>query len=282
MGTPTLPQRYPLTTYCTLTFGISWGGLLLAVLPAGFPATQESFDRLLPLAVVAMLAGPTVGAILATRMASGTPGLRDLLTRVRRSGAAPRWWVLALLAAPILMSGVLFALSALAPEYLPGILATNDPAGLLRFGLIVGLAAGVFEELGWTGVALPLLRRRFGVLASGLVLGVIWAAWHLLPAWWFSTRTAVPGSTAAFLLDPFLFLVGYRVLMVWVWEHTRSLPVAMGMHASLTASARILGPLQMAGTMLLVHDVVWAVLIWLVVATVMDAGDQVAARARPA
>jgi membrane protease YdiL (CAAX protease family) len=274
------PERHPLIAYFVLTFGISWGGVLLVVWPGGFPPTQATFERLLPLAVAAMLAGPTVGGILATWLRSGTPGVRELWTRIRRPGAAARWWVIALLTAPILMSGVLFALSALAPEYLPGILATGDPGGLLRFGLVLGLAAGVFEELGWTGVALPLLRRRFGVAASGLILGVVWAAWHLLPAWWFSTRTTVPGSTAAVLLDPFLFLVGYRVLMVWVWEQTRSLPVAMGMHASLTASARILGPLQMAGTMLLAHDVVWAVVVGLIVATVIDAGDRVATRRR--
>jgi membrane protease YdiL (CAAX protease family) len=275
-----LARRYPLQAFCVLAFGISWGGLLLAVGPSGFPATPETFERLLPLAVVSMLAGPPIAGLLITRWTAGTLGLRTLLAQLRAWRTAPRWWVIALVTAPLLMSGLLLTLSSHAPEYRPGILATPDPMGLLRFGLIVGLAAGFFEELGWTGVALPLLRRRYAVLPAGLILGVIWAAWHLLPAFWFSSRSTAPGATAAFLLDPFLFLVGYRVLMVWIWEQTRSLPVGMAMHGSLTASARILGPLAMSGTMLLLHDLLWAGLVWLAVALIFSAEARVTPSAR--
>ena len=274
------PKRHPLLAYVILVFGISWGGVLLVVAPWGWPATEASFAKQLPLVVAAMLAGPLIAGLAITALASGRPGLHRIGSKLLGWRAAPRWWAVALLTAPLLMFGVLLALSAYVPEYRPGVLASPEPVELIRFGLIVGLAAGVFEELGWTGVALPLLRRRVGVMASGLILGTVWAAWHLLPAWWFSSRTAVPGATIAILLDPFLFLVGYRVLMVWVWERTRSLPVAMGMHASLTASARILGPLGMGGTMLVVHDVVWAAVVWIAVGAVMS-GQRLLPMPRP-
>lgn len=35
------------------------------------------------------------------------------------------------------------------------------------------------EEPGWRGCLLPLLSRRLGLWAASLVVGVIWAAWHL-------------------------------------------------------------------------------------------------------
>ena len=70
----------------------------------------------------------------------------------------------------------------------------------------------------------------------------------------------------SYLLDPFLYLVGFRVLMVWVWDRTGSLPLAMLMHASLTASARILSPPGLAGPPLMVFDLAWAAAIGLVVA----------------
>jgi hypothetical protein len=52
------------------------------------------------------------------------------------------------------------------------------------------------------------------------------------------------------------------------------------MHGSLTASARILGPLAMSGTMLLLHDLLWAGLVWLAVAATFSAGARVPRSAR--
>ena len=42
----------------------------------------------------------------------------------------------------------------------------------------------LFEELGWTGFATPTLRRRNRVLATGLIVGVLWGAWHFLVTLW--------------------------------------------------------------------------------------------------
>jgi membrane protease YdiL (CAAX protease family) len=80
-----------------------------------------------------------------------------------------RWYVLALLTAPVLMTVALLALSLTSPAFLPGIFTSEDRTTLLLVGLAVGLGAGLVEELGWTGFAVPELRRRHGVLSSLLV-----------------------------------------------------------------------------------------------------------------
>jgi membrane protease YdiL (CAAX protease family) len=90
-----------------------------------------------------------------------------------------------LLTAPLLVVALLCALSLSSPVFVPGIVTTSQPASHLLFGIVVGLAAGAFEELGWTGFAVPALRRRHGVLASGLIVGLIWGAWHGLVVWCF-------------------------------------------------------------------------------------------------
>ena len=73
------------------------------------------------------------------------------------------------------------------------------------------------------------------------------------------------------LLDPFLFLVVFRVLMVWVYDRTGSLLVAMLMHVSLTASARIIGAPAMAGLPLLTFDLARAAVLWTLIAAVSAA-----------
>jgi hypothetical protein len=70
--------------YFALAFAISWGGILLVVGPSGIPGTREQTEMLLPLVVLAMLAGPSVAGILLISLVNGRAGLRNLLTRMAR------------------------------------------------------------------------------------------------------------------------------------------------------------------------------------------------------
>jgi len=131
---------------------------------------------------------------------------------------------------------------------------------------------GFFEELGWTGFAIPtLMRQRYGVLSTGLIVGVLWGAWHLLVNGWSSGSASGEPALVSFLLDTFLFLVAFRVLMVWVYDRTGSLILAMLMHASLVFTVNVInpfGPLKMAGVSLLTFDLIWAVVLCIVLAVV--------------
>jgi hypothetical protein len=88
-----------LLIYFAVAFAISWGGVFLAVGPSGFPGTPEQFATLLPLVVLAMLAGPSVAGLLSTGLVHGRAGLRDLRSRllrwrvcVRRTHLEPGPW----------------------------------------------------------------------------------------------------------------------------------------------------------------------------------------------
>ena len=266
-------KRYPVATYFALTFLISWGGSLAVIGPGGLPGDPDTVMAQMPAAVLMLLAGPSVSGILLTALVHGRAGLRDYLSRLLRWRVGMRWYAVALLAAPLLMTAILLALSLFSPQFLPGILATSDKAALLSFGIPVALSAGIFEELGWTGFAVPELRRRYSALTTGLIVGLLWAVWHLLFAYWLSGLVSGPLSLASYLLDPFLFLVLFRVLMVWVYDHTESLLVAMLMHMSLTGSARILGAPDISGVRLMTFDVVWVVTLGLVIAGVAAANQ---------
>ena len=133
--------------------------------------------------------------------------------------------------------------------------------------------AGIFEEIGWTGFAVPTLRRRYGVFATGLIVGNLWGAWHFLGN--VAAAESVAGTLSLATCLPLIlfdllagFLVAFRVLMVWVYDRTGSLLLAMLMHVSLTASIRILSPVPNMGVSLLIYDFVLAVALWAIVAAV--------------
>jgi membrane protease YdiL (CAAX protease family) len=255
-------KRQPLPTYFVLTFVISWGAVLVIVGPGGIPISAAQVALL----GLAMLLGPTLACILLTGLAFGRKGFRELLSRLFKGRVGVRWYLVALLIAPLATAAVLFALSLLSPAFFPGIFTTGDKMSLLAMGIVAGLTVGIFEELGWTGFAIPRMRLRYGVFATGIILGLLWGVWHFLLFW---ERGSFSGvfPFALLLSRLFAWLPAYRVLMVWVYDRTGSLLVAMLMHVSLVASTVIIEP-PLAGGALLTYILVRAAVLWIVVVVV--------------
>lgn len=262
----TFVERRPVLSYFALTLTISWGGALLLIGPGGFLGTVEVPESLFLLASLAMIAGPAVAGILLTVLVTGRAGLRAFRSRLLRWRVGVRWYAVALLAAPLQITAVLLALSLASPAFLPGIFTADDRVGLVLMGIAAGLIVGIFEELGWTGFAIPTLRRLgYGVVRTGLLVGVLWGVWHF-PL--FAGSRASSGALSPALLLPvllFSWLPAFRVLMVWVHERTESLLVLILMHASLTASTLIIPP-ALNGMALLTHVLVSAGVWWVLVA----------------
>lgn len=174
-------KRRPVVAYFALTFVISWGGVLVLGAPYGMPTTREQFEAVYPIVFLPYLLGPVVSSLVLTGLADGKAGFRQLLSRLLRWRVAARWYAGALLTAPLMVIVILLALSLVSPAFLPAIVTTDDRLGLLLTGIGVGLfGGGLMEEPGWTGFAAPRLRRRHGVLATGLIVGVVWGVWQFL------------------------------------------------------------------------------------------------------
>ena len=198
-------------------------------------------------------------------------GLREFLSRLLRWRVHARWYAVTILTAPILIAAILFAFSLTSPSYIPGIVSTNDKAALLISGIAAGLAAGIFEELGWTGCATPQLRLRYGILTSGLIVGFLWGGWHFLVTFWGSGDSS-GGLSLDLLLPPLIFYVAvlpaYRVMMVWVYDRTESLLVAILMHATLTANTNFILSPPVRGVPFMVYYLVLAAALWVVIAVI--------------
>ena len=266
-------KSHPLLSYFALVFAISWGGMLIVVGPGAFPANGEPFEMLLLFAYLAMLAGPSVAGILLTGLVDGRAGLREFRSRLLKWRVGARWYAVALLTAPLVATAELLGLSLTSPDFFPRIfISTEDKAFLLQFSIVSGLMVGIFEELGWTGFAVPKMRQRYGVLGRGLIVGLMFAAWNFLVVFWVSDATSTAGALppALFVLVIlFTWLPAYRVLMVWVYERTNgSLLVAMLMHVSLVASWTSMTPLALVEVPLVIYYLVFTAALWVVVGAV--------------
>jgi len=255
-------KSYSLALYFALAFLISWGGILALAGPEGFLGSAEIPADRLPLVYVCMLVGPSLSGLLLLSLTEGRAGWRDLLERLSRWRLGAGWYAAALLTAPLVITALLLLLSRVSPAYLPSIFAAEDRAGLVFSSLVMGLLVGLFEELGWTGFALPRLRLRYGLLASGVITGLLWGAWHM-PLFLRSARAADPLPPAVFLgVLLFSFLPPYRVLMTWAYERTGSLLLAALIHAPLSASQLLLIPPTLSATQAVTYDLAFAAVLW--------------------
>ncbi|SDR59399.1 CAAX protease self-immunity [Rhizobiales bacterium GAS113] len=169
-----------------------------------------------------------------------------------------RWYAVALLTTPLF--AILWPLSAIvAPTFAPRF-------QWALFG--VGLVAGGFEEIGWTGFATPrlLARRRAGM--AGLFLGLVWAFRHLLVDFRYNFEAMRMVWPLEFAVVYIATLTPYRILMTWVCMNTRSVLLAVLMHASYTGWLLVLFPATSL-TQSLFWQTAFAVMLWLAAALVL-------------
>lgn len=277
-------KRHALLTYYALTFAISWGAVLGMMGLTDIPTTKAQIEAMLPVAIVAMLLGPSLSGLLLIGLVDGKEGLRDLRSRLGRWRVGARWYALALLLAPLIILAVLMALALISPAYLPGIFTRDDKLARLFLGLVSAVVTGICEELGWTGFVTPRLRQRYSVLATGLIIGVLWGVWHIVPMVIMpSVAYSAPFSPAVYIAVRTLsFLVGslvaFRVLMVWVYDRTQSLLLLILMHTGLTAANIIYEPEALGGSSNFILDFVTAAVFWFIVALVIMVNRQRFAR----
>lgn len=270
--------RHPALAYFTIAFLISWGGVLILSIPYGMPATPDQAETAWPIVFMPYFLGPVIASLVMVGLVSGRGGFGTLRTRLVKWKVGVGWYAGAVLTAPILVGLLSLLLSLFSKDFLPIVATAEDKVGVVIQGIAVGLIFGGFlEELGWTGFAVPTLRRRHSVLATGLIVGFLHALWHVLPTYW-ATGDASGAVSLRDFIPPMFFYAGvlpaYRVLMVWVYDQTQSLLVCMLMHASLTASAPwILMPVA-TGTPLVVYYLILTAVMWAVVGLVARSNGQ--------
>jgi membrane protease YdiL (CAAX protease family) len=223
-------KKHPFLVYCLLAFSISWFGWFVLILTDTAPGFFNPWKLLAAF-------GPSLAGLLVIGVDCGKEGLRKVWNQLIRVRVRWIWYVLSLAGPPLLMLASLWFHILLGGTGL----AFNDPAEVYRVipvFLLVFFFSVLGEEIGWRGFALPWLQARFDALVSSLILGVIWALWHL-PLFWLPGDFHQQLTLIWFLLQT----VAITVLYTWIYNATRgSLWVILLLH---TASNTAFGVLPM-------------------------------------
>ncbi len=153
---------------------------------------------------------PMIAALLLTCREQGRAGLVALLKRTYDVGKIkPRIWFLPILFIYPSLGFINYALLRLTGTAIPP--PTFSLGGFLGYCTVFFMTFG--EELGLTGYAIDPLQERHGALTTGLLLGLVWAGYHI-PGFIISGYYA-PG----WIFWHAIYTVVTRVLFVWIYNN---------------------------------------------------------------
>jgi len=162
-------------------------------------------------------------------------GLRELLSRFLIWRVGLGWWAVALFFAvlPSVAAVYLFSLLGGPPVDWSGLPPLYT---IVPMFIMLTIAAGIGEEFGWRGFLLPRLQTRHNALVSSLIIGGMWAIWHIPQFFIRGTFQHDLGSQAG-LLPAFLtysvFVIVSSIQFTWVFNNTRgSVLMAAVMHGA--------------------------------------------------
>ena len=135
-------------------------------------------------------------------------------------------------------------------------------------GMLMGLVAGFFEEIGWMGFAYPKMRLRLSVLNASILLGFLHALWHMT-ADFLGNYLTFGSNWFLYFAGFFVFVIALRIIITWVYENTGSLLLVALLHASSSGFLGVLVPIASGGETWPIFYGVYMVVIWLVAAVII-------------
>jgi uncharacterized protein len=193
----TWTRRHRLVAFFGLTFLLSWWSWPLQALglapTAFFPC------------------GPLLAALVVIGVAEGRAGYRDLGARMIRWRVGWTWWLVAV-GTPLAVLALATAANVViwhAPAPVLATLSWSQLVLVAAIRFVNPLDGPLGEEPGWRGFALPRLQADRSPLASGLVLGVLVALWHL--------PLVATGQLGAVGLP-----ITFAITLVYVWLFNRT------------------------------------------------------------
>ena len=211
-------KEHPIITYFILAYAISW--IIVAPLVA---SAQGFIDASVPFALHYLNDyAPLSAAIITTAIANRTDGLRELFQRMIkwRVGLG---WVLVAAFSPLALFGIATGMVIVGMGEEPPDLSLLGSITYLPYlgggGWIFWiLTAGIGEESGWRGYALPSLQGNMSALSATLIVTLLWVGWHLPRFFYYGNYMILGFSALPLAAHGFLALA---IVLTWLYNGTR-------------------------------------------------------------
>jgi membrane protease YdiL (CAAX protease family) len=162
-----------LILFLVLTFSLTWGiAALFMLFTDQIIAIFGELSISNPLFILAVYSPGFAGVFLVWRK-YGLKGLGSFFRRLTLWRVSLWWWIFLMLGIPAIMYIGATAKGTISDPF------PFSPWYQVLPALALALFLGPIEEFGWRGLALPLLQRKITPLWAGLILGIIWAVWHI-------------------------------------------------------------------------------------------------------
>jgi membrane protease YdiL (CAAX protease family) len=254
-----------LAKFFLLTFSATW--ILWATSFAISRAFVAAHPTLGIFAAAVFLLGvfaPALVALALTDRAEGRAATQSLLGRIFKWDVGWQWYLFASAYMPVVKLSV-----AIVHRLMTGTWPRfgKTPWYLMVGAIAISTWAQAGEEIGWRGYALPRLSEYFGLAPASVILGIIWATWHL-PLFFFSGGDTRGQSFPLYLLQ----VTAVSVALAWLyWRTGGSLLLVMLLHAAVNNTKDIVPSAELNATnpWALSHSLVgWltVVLLWIAAA----------------
>jgi len=140
--------------------------------------------------------GPTIGAFLSMNPRKDKFEYDSFINQIFRVKVNVLWYLFV-----IIVPFVLFSISFVINIYTvrTGTQLFSTPIYYLIPAIVSNILFGGLEEIGWRGVLLPQLMKKFPIIISTLFTSLIWSLWHL-PLWFINS---LPQQN----MNPFIFII---------------------------------------------------------------------------
>lgn len=202
-----LPAKRSALTFFLLVLALS---IPFWILGAIAPDFTKIFPIKLPISAL-MAFCPLLAAVILVYKERKRQGVNELLRLALdvKKIKHKKWYL------PIIFLMPVIAVLSYGYTKFTGVVISEPQTPVLSIVIffIVYFIGAIGEEIGWSGYVIGPLQNRYGALKASLLLGIVWAIWHIIP--WSQTH-----QTPVWIIWQSVSTVLLRIVMVWLFNNT--------------------------------------------------------------